>query len=183
MTTEPDAGACRILVDITAEDRAALLAFIVRRAVAEGAGRYARLNRLLAIWGGGIAIGLAWSFTARRAGVHFQWQSALLVLAAVVLAWAVLLRQQQVVRRALRPAPGGPAFGKRVLTLSSEGIHVAAEHAEGVVRWSGVRSVHDMPEYIFVRIDTCDGFVIPKRNVDAGELATALRILGRYVHA
>lgn len=151
----------RIEVDLTPADHMAFSRFVLQWGSSSRytiGGLSPRIWVLAAVY---LVIGIALPFVSQAAGLrlHMPTIAFSVVMFLCVFAFAFLLL------RARRPS----AFlvsGRFVYTISPEGVREESAHGESLMRWSGVRVVHDAPEHIFVVGQTV-GAIFPKRCLGA----------------
>ena len=179
-----DVTALRVDVDLTPADHAALVRFLTRRAIAETRGPHSRRNRFLAACALGVPIGLAWTLTGSRFRFDIHWPTVGLVVAIVAVVGVIFCISFVRNMRGLAPAADGTVLGRQTFTLLAEGIRLESLRCEALMRWSAVRSVDEGPEHVFFRVDTCAGFVLPKRFLRGDVTAAAIVAEAReHLHA
>ena len=62
----------------------------------------------------------------------------------------------------LSPTSSGCLLGQHTYSFDEEGVHVTSKHFDAQIRWSGVQSVQDVNDHVFLLIDTWVGYIIPK---------------------
>lgn len=67
-------------------------------------------------------------------------------------------------RRQMQPDETGSVLGRKSYELTDAGIVERTPHSESMFRWSGVRAVDETPEHLFLFIDRCAAYIIPKRS-------------------
>jgi len=120
------------------------------------------------------------AFATMSLSVVLEYKAGLrLDTSTMLLTMIVLTGYLALAQRRLRPDPEGPSLGNRTFTISREGFCERSRHFELLTRWSGVRSVEENRNYLFVFIDTCQAHIVPKRafasDEDARRFADELR--------
>jgi hypothetical protein len=118
---------------------------------------------VLAVCALGVPLGLAWTLGGSRFRFEIHWPTAGLVLAVVAVVGVIFCILFVRNLRALAPAADGMVLGQQTFTFLREGIRVESPRSATLLRWRGVKSVDESPEHLFVRVDTCAGYVLPRR--------------------
>ncbi len=81
----------------------------------------------------------------------------------MLMTMVILTAYLALAQRRIRPIADGVALGLRTFEIENEGLRERSKHYESLTRWSGVRSVDETRDHIFVFIDNCEAHIIPKR--------------------
>jgi len=76
----------------------------------------------------------------------------------------ILLGYLSLAQRRIRPSSDGASLGIRTFKLVSDGLVERSRHHENLTRWSGIRGIDETKNHIFVFIDNCQAYIIPKRG-------------------
>jgi hypothetical protein len=63
----------------------------------------------------------------------------------------------------LEPSPHGTIICQYTVTLSDQGVDIRTPHWDTLTRWSGIVSVDETPDHVFLRIDTAAAYTVPVR--------------------
>jgi hypothetical protein len=149
----------RIEVELTPEDHVAFSRFVLR-----GDGGFRRfmpggsLRFVGALAVGGLIFGITLSFVSRSAAQSFNTPTVLVSVFVTAFLVLLSLRFLEARNATERVAPRG----LYTYTISPEGIHEQSANTESLMRWSGVRTIHDAPAHIFV-LGPGVGAILPKR--------------------
>jgi hypothetical protein len=77
--------------------------------------------------------------------------------------------------RRLYPDESGTTLGAKSYELTNIGVVVVSPHVEATTQWSGVTAVEETPTHLFLFVDRCGGFIIPKRFFNAASQAAEFR--------
>jgi hypothetical protein len=78
-------------------------------------------------------------------------------------------------RRKVEPLESGDILGPKSYELTDDGVAQVARYTESSTRWAGVSSVADTPEHLFLFVDRCSAYILPKRCFDSPEHAAEFR--------
>ena len=78
-------------------------------------------------------------------------------------------------QRRVSPSESGPTLGPRTFELTDEGIVETSRYQEFRMYWSGVHDLVETPEHIFLLVDRCGGFIVPKRFFDSPDRASEFK--------
>jgi hypothetical protein len=84
-------------------------------------------------------------------------------LAAAVSGAALVAVAQARSRRRGLPLPEGSIVGDQVLEIGPQGITQSYRHHRGETRWAGVIEVRNARNHLFIMVDSCAGYIVPKR--------------------
>ena len=116
-----------------------------------------RLSSVLSFSGVSIASLVAFryvdSFSSFAFGILFV---SVLLIGVVKLATAGT-------RKALQPRVGGSIFCEHEVELTSDGVQARTPHWHTLHRWAGVIAIDQLPEYLFIRVDSVAAYTVPKR--------------------
>ena len=91
------------------------------------------------------------------------WPALIGFLAAAV-GFAVLFAVLHVRgRRRAVPLEGGSILGEQVLEVGPAGITQSSRWHRSESHWSGVVEVRNAGKHVFIMIDSCAGYIVPKR--------------------
>lgn len=119
-----------------------LLRFLAEVAIILGG--YALLRRLL---GDTVDVSLPW------------------VLFGALVGGAIMAYELLRLQRRLLPLPEGAALGHWTFEISDDEIRQHRERFESRAPWSAVIGVEETPHHLFLFVDRCAAFIVPRREV------------------
>jgi len=98
------------------------------------------------------------------------------VAAVLALPWyLVFVYLNTKARRRLEPVASGDIIGPHSYELTDEGISVVTRNTESVFRWTGVQSIEETADHLFLYTDRCAAVIVPKRSFESPEHAEAFK--------
>jgi len=61
------------------------------------------------------------------------------------------------------PSDKGSILGKKTITVTDEGLISESENSKTIQKWSGIRSIEQNDDMIFIFVDKIAAYIIPKR--------------------
>lgn len=78
-------------------------------------------------------------------------------------------------QRRVHPDASGAILGPKSYQLTDSGVIETSRHVDSTTRWSGVVAIEETEAHIFLFVDRCAGFIIPKRCFSSTEQAKEFR--------
>jgi hypothetical protein len=85
------------------------------------------------------------------------------ILALLFWLWVAIKFMRPRAQRMLEPTTGGTILCEYQLTLNADGVEIRTQHWDSLTRWSGVVSVDETPDHVFLRIDNVAAYTVPRR--------------------
>jgi hypothetical protein len=85
------------------------------------------------------------------------------MLALLFWLWVVIKFLVPLAQRKFEPIPGGTILCEYQLTITPNGVDIRTPHWDALTRWSGVVSIDETPDYVFLRLDNVAAYTVPRR--------------------
>jgi hypothetical protein len=85
------------------------------------------------------------------------------MLAVLFLFWIAIKVLVPRAQRRLEPSAHGTILCEYKVTLSDQGVDIRTPHWDTLTRWSGIVSVDETPEHVFLKIDAAAAYAVPVR--------------------
>ena len=103
------------------------------------------------------------------------------IFVVVFFFWAILWRQ---ISRTGVEFPDGYYLGHHTYVFEPGGIRRTSPHIDMFVRWSGVRTIYETTQHVFLMIDRTNGYIFPKRCFPSeDDLHDFTALIERYKNA
>lgn len=145
--------------EVTLKDYRAYIRFVQRYARSGGEAK----SRSFLSWKfvmSAVAFGVLLGAIKIGAGLTMHWPSVALPFIVLFPVFFLFHRQAQ---DRLNPRPGGCILGHHTFSFADNGVTIQSQHIHTHLEWSGVRSIQDDGEHLYLLIDTCTGYILPKR--------------------
>jgi hypothetical protein len=110
--------------------------------------------------GSGVAVGVILGVTLAVTGVRLHVASLMAGLLGGA-CWLTLF--SRLYMRKMAPAPDSYILGPRAVSITDDGIVEKSQRHESLFRWSSIRTVDSVSEYIFVMLERNAGIIVPCR--------------------
>jgi hypothetical protein len=108
----------------------------------------------------GLPIGIVVAIGGRLLAFRFHLPTAALVVVIVLLFWGYFRWK---IAGAFTPTAGGAIVGPRQISLDENAVTEESANHRHETRWSGVTSVEETGEHVFLMVDRFAGYIVPKR--------------------
>lgn len=108
----------------------------------------------------GIPVGILLVVGAQLLAFRFHIPTAAVIVCTFVLFWGFFRWR---FAGALTPASGGALIGPRHISLDENGVAEESTNHRHQSTWSGVISVGETGEHVFLMVDRLAGYIVPKR--------------------
>jgi YcxB-like protein len=108
----------------------------------------------------GIPIGIVLAIGGRLLAFSFHLPTAAVVVVIVLLFWGYFRWK---IASAFTPTAGGAIVGPRQISLDENAVTEESANHRHESRWSGITSVEETHEHVFLMVDRFAGYIVPKR--------------------
>ncbi len=162
-----------LTVDVTADDYREYLRFVQHKAklaMSKDGGTIPTRFLNMLIW---IFIGLALTLLANWAEIPIHFPS---VIGSAIIAFVICFTQiwwySKRFQEHVMPEPDGIILGKHQYHFRHANIEVQSQYVNSVLQWKSVKSIEETQKCLFLILDRCHGYILPKRAF-TGEIAIA----------